>query len=363
MTNLEKRLSKNSMGKFQAVILCLLIALSFLTICDAKDLTPPYLVDPIPAPGSVTNNWYFIRTGILDDVSGVNTDPDLITVNINGAPPRVKPIIEQSFEEMGCYVTVILSSSDRRETIDIEVQAYDLASEPNLMKEEWSFFVDSVSQEMIPVTTYPENYRNLDHTSESGNLRFSWAAMSDYSHYRIEFILQDGSTGIMDMSASSLESSYNLVSFVAEDISIVDWAAMAGIGQLGWRVAPITGPQGMLLTDYSRTTYVTYVRETLPILKKPYHNALLDTIHPPTFEWKPLNSPTDGSVAVFVKLDESGNYTNEFIVEEIPFFVSKISMEQERWDTFSSGNWAWTVLGKQPDGGFSEFMIQRFRKE
>ena len=69
----------------QAIIVLLFGAYAIVPFAFADDTIPPYLVDPIPAPGTVTSNWYVIRTGVLDDESGVNPDPDTVSVFINGA--------------------------------------------------------------------------------------------------------------------------------------------------------------------------------------------------------------------------------------------------------------------------------------
>ncbi|MCD4653789.1 hypothetical protein K8T06_07620 [bacterium] len=348
-----------------AVLLCsfVFLALSMIGITNvsAEDLSPPYLVNPIPEPGSFTENWYFIRTGIVDELSGVNKDS--ITIDINGAPPRVKPIIEQSYEGKGYIVTVILSSQEKAEKIVVDVSAYDLAEEPNIMKEQWSFFVHTVSQDYLLVGTYPENYRNLDHGTESGNIRFSWVSMESYDYFRMKFTIPDGSSGTMDISSSILDVSYSTVSFLAEGLSPEDWQILSDIGQISWRVAPIDQPDGNLLMGYSEVSNVTYVPDALPVLSRPYHNAYLDSVFPPTFEWNSVDSALDGYCVVFVKLDNAGQYTTDYKVYETPVYIRTIPMHLETWNSFDNGNWAWTVFGKLPDGTYSDFMIQRFKKD
>jgi len=344
------------------VSLCLCFLLLAASGMSAKDITPPYLVNPVPEPGSITENWHFIRTGIFDELTGVNEDS--VVVNINGAPPRVKPIIEQSYEGKGCIVTVILSAAEKADKVTVQIDAYDLAETPNLMNESWSYTIHTVSTTKLLVGTYPENHRYLSRSSESSRLKFSWATVETYDYFRIEFILGDGKTGTIDMENPQIESTYNTVSFEAENISEEDWRALAEVGEFSWRVAPIDQPQGNLLMDYSDSLNLAYVSDDIPLLHLPYQNALLDSIHSQTFSWYSMSCPLDGYTAVFIRLDEFGQYTNDFKVFETPIYVRTLPMDLDTWNTFTPGKWAWAVLGQYPDSaGYTDFMIQRFRKE
>ncbi|MBN1296176.1 hypothetical protein JXA80_05300 [bacterium] len=327
-----------------------------------KDILPPYLVNPIPEPGSIAENWFFIRTGVLDDESGVDSNDDRIQVQINGSPPRVKPIIEPSYGNRGIQITLILGEQEKQDLITVTVEAYDLAAEPNLMREEWSFFVSSVAQDRPIIGTYPEDHRSLAHSVEGGELRFTWVSMDPYDHFRMEFILGNGQSGTMDISTPELESSFQTVSFSASGISLDDWEQMAMLGELAWRVAPVDRIGGSLLKAYSAVRRVMYVPENVPILARPYHNALLDPVYPPVFEWKSLDFALDGYLVVFARLDESGGYSGDIHIFETPVFVRTIPLDDNSWKGFADGDWAWTVFGKLPDGSFSQFMIQRFTK-
>jgi len=360
-----KKLVKNSKSpKRSTVFVCIgLLAIMVFAASGvtAKDITPPYLVNPIPEPGSTTENWFFIRTGILDELSGV--EKGSITIDINGAPPKVKPIIEQSYEGKGYIVTVILNAQEKADKITVGVTAFDKAPEKNLMEEQWSFFVKTVSEDFLLVSTYPENFRNVSYTSESGNLRFSWVAMLPYDYFRMEFSLQDGSSGTMDVSKTSLDVAYSTVSFLAEDISPSDWDTLVDIGEISWRVAPIDKIGGNALLPFSAVSNVTYAPDSLPLLACPYHNALLSSMYPPTFEWHSLDNALNGYTVVFARLDANNQYTGDFKVYETPVYIRTIPMHIETWKSFENGKWAWTVLGKLHDGSFSDYMIQRFQKE
>lgn len=352
---------------FSSLLLALTISAIFLfsasSSISAKDSTPPYLVNPIPEPGSITENWYFIRTGVLDDESGVNPDEDKVFVTINGSPPRVKPIIEPSYGQRGIQITLILDEQERNSQITVRVQAYDLAAEPNLMIEEWTFFVNSVAEDPVLIGTYPEDHRSMAHETESGNLRFSWVSLIPYEYYRLTFEMSDGASGSIDMPASSLETNYQTASFIASGIPETDWDLLSSIGEIGWRVAPIDGINGTIIGKESKLQHVTYVPEGVPILSRPYHNALLDPGIPQEFEWQALDCLIDGYVVVFVRLDNSGGFTKDIKVYETPIYVRTIPMDEDLWNSFQNGVWAWTVIGRIPGGLYSDFMIQRFTKE
>ncbi len=358
----KKRENKYFPSIFLILTLFALLAFSASPTLHAKDVTPPYLVNPIPEPGTITENWYFIRTGVLDDESGVNGDEDKVSVTINGSPPRVKPIIEPSYGQRGIQITLILDAQEKNSKIEVEVQAYDLAPEPNRMVESWSFYVHEISTDHALIGTYPEDYRSLTHSDESGNLMFSWVSMIPYEYYRLEFIMGDGSSGSMDFSAGSLETSYQTASFSAPGIPVSDWEILSTLGQIGWRVAPLNGINGDVIGKMSDVQYVTYIPENVPVLSRPYHNALLDPMYPPTFEWKALDYALDGYLVVFVRLDGTGGFSDDVRVFDTPIFVRTIPMDEDLWNTFSAGVWAWTVFGKIPGNGFSDFMIQRFTK-
>lgn len=364
MTTVVKRFNRYTARLLIVLGFCfVLFGLLNGAVCQAEDTTPPYLVNPIPEPGTVTENWFFIKTGIVDDLTGVNGDSIIVT--INGAPPRVKPIIEQSYSNKGYDVTLVLSASEKSEEIVVEVQAKDLAGQPNLLVDQWSFYVETIMADRVLVNMYPENHRNLSFDSESGKLNFSWAAMQDYKHYRMEFKLRDGSAGTMDVTLDGerISDSYYRVSYELEGLSVDSWQALVDAGEINWRVAPLNKPDGDILVRYGKYDSVTYVGENVPLLRKPLHHALLTPEYPPNIKWEAVTSPLNGYLVVFVKLDADGNYTSEYHVIETTLFIREFDMQPETWNKFSSGVWAWTSLGVFPNGQVTNFSIQRFRKE
>jgi hypothetical protein len=329
----------------------------------SADVAPPYLVNPIPAPGSTTDNWFIVRTGVLDDESGVNPDPDTVMVKINGAPPRVKPIIEPSYgQKNGIKITVLLSDEFRQNPIQVSVRAQDLAEQPNIMESEWTFFLDGVSQNPIPIVTYPENHRWLEYDSENGCLLFSWLSRTFHEYYRMRFTFPGTISGSIDLGPFKEASSFQSESLTVQ-LTPEEWATVASIGEVCVDVAPLDGPDGNELTPYSAPTNINYIIDDIPSLIRPYHSAILDPVIPPVFEWQPVDSQIDGYVAVFVRLDENGLYTDDIIVFEVPMFIKTIPMDATIWNRFSTGTWAWAVLAEYPESDYSNFMIYRFMKD
>lgn len=362
---------KNQKAKFRisslvfvppALVLILLLS-GFSAIALADDVTPPYLVNPIPAPGSTTDNWVIIRTGVLDDESGVNPDPETISVEINGAPPRVKPIIEPSYgQKKGIKVTVLLFEEPRNYPIKISIKAQDLAEIPNIMQSEWTFYPDGVSQNPAPIVTYPENYRWLEYNSERGSLIYSWISSTFHPFYRMRFTFSDSEGGSIDLGPFVEKTTFQSESFTFE-LTPDQWTEIAALGQIAVDVAPIDKINGIELTDYSDQTNIFYINDDVPTLIRPYHSALLDPVIPPVFEWQPVESPVDSYVVVFVRLDGVGVYTEDVKVFEVPMFIKRLPMDSTLWNTFESGTWAWAVLARDSDLEYSNFMIYRFLKD
>lgn len=329
---------------------------------SAQDQTPPYLVNPIPEPGSIINNWFLVSTGVYDEDSGVNPDPDTVFVYINGSPPRVKPIIEPSYgDQKGIKITVILIDDEPRGQIVVGVQAEDLAPKPNVMFSEWSFFVENITQNPVPVITYPENHRWLDFGTESGKLTYKWISLNHYPYYRIRFSLDSGASATMDVGPyHSLDSIYS--HSISLDLTKDLWSAVAGAGEISLEIGPLNELNGPLAANYGNRSRVTYVLEDLPCLIRPYHAAILDPVVPPVFEWSPLQTMAESYAVVFVRLDDDGNFTNDVKVFEVPIYIKMIPTDLTLWNQFETGSWAWTVVAKYPDESFSDFMIYRFLK-
>ncbi|MBN1879133.1 hypothetical protein JW823_03400 [bacterium] len=329
---------------------------------SANDQTPPYLINPIPEPGSTTSNWFLITTGVLDDESGVNPDPDTVFVYIDGSPPRVKPIIEPSYgDQKGIKITVILVDEEPRGQVVVGVQAEDLAPVPNVMFREWSFFVENVTQNPVPVITYPENHRWLDYGTQSGILHYNWISLDQNPYYRVRFTLFDGQSATMDIEPASVPGSAYNYSFAIE-LNRDIWSAVSTAGEISIDIGALTEPDGQLIGNYGPKSTVTYVMENLPCLIRPYHSAVLDSVIPPVFEWSPLDVMAEEYVVVFVRLDDNGSYSKDIKIYEVPIFIKTIPMDMTLWNQFEQGNWAWTVVARYPDGQFSDFMIHRFLK-
>ncbi len=343
------------------VLLLFLCGSTFVS--KAADVTPPYLVNPIPEPGSTTDNWFIIRTGVLDDDSGVNPDPETISVTINGAPPRVKPIIESSYgHKKGIKITMLLFEEQRSYPIKISVRTEDLAENPNVMNSEWSFFPEEVSQNPAPIVTYPENYRWLEYNSEKGHLIYSWISSAYHQYYRIRYTFSDNTIGSIDLGPYSEQSSYQSESFSFElppDL----WSQVAALGQIAVDVAPIDKINGIEIADYSTQSNIIYINEDVPTLIRPYHSAVLDSIIPPIFEWQPVESPVEGYVVVFVRLDDDGLFTEDVKVFEVPLFIKRIPLDTTLWGKFMPGTWAWAVVARTAELDYSNFMIYRFLKD
>ena len=100
----------------------------------------------------------------------------------------------------------------------------------------------------------------------------------------------------------------------------------------------------------------------IPSLIRPYHAAMLDSAISPVFEWSPVDGLAENYYVVFVRLDNSGSYTDDVIFFEVPIFIKALPMDITLWNQFSPGVWAWTVLAQYPDSILSNFMIYRFMK-
>ncbi len=344
------------------VFMVLFIGLFVLASPIEADTTPPYLVNPIPAPESITDNWFIIQTDVLDDESGVDPDPDNVFVFINGSPPRVKPIIEPSYgQKNGIKITVIVIEEIRQDKVTVTVQAQDLASEPNIMVSEWSFYVEQVTQDPAPIITYPENYRWLEYDMESGQLNYSWLSQHHSDYYRMRFTFSDSTSGSIDLGPFPDNGSIQSETFSVE-LTPEDWQLVSDLGEVMVDVAPLDHPGGNLTGKYSSPARISYILDDVPSLIRPWHSAILESMHPPVFEWTPLNAPIDAYVVVFVRLDEFGGFTDDIKVFETPMFIKAIPMDMTLWNQFNPGLWAWAVVPRFASGEYGTFMMYRFSK-
>jgi hypothetical protein len=326
------------------------------------DTKPPYLVNPIPAHGTVTDNWFVIQTGVIDNESGVDPDPDNVLVFINGSPPRVKPIIEPSYgQKNGIRITVILIEENRHDTIVVTVRAQDLAPEPNIMVSEWTFYVDNVTVDPAPILTYPENHRWLEYNMESGYLNYSWLSGVHHEYYRMRFTFSNDTSGTMDLGPFPYNGAFQSES-ISIELTPDQWELVSELGEIWVDVAPLDQLGGDQLGKYSKPAKISYILDDLPSLVQPWHSAILDSMFPPVFEWTPMNTPIEAYVAVFVRLDEFGQFTEDIKVFETPMFIKTLPMDMTLWNQFESGTWAWAVVPKYASGEYGSFMIYRFTK-
>ncbi len=347
-------------GTRQNIIVTAILTASLLfsvsAVFASTDEKPPYLVNPIPEPGSFDNPLMcWVKVGIVDDISGV--DDSQLTMEINGGPPKVQPIIEQSYKGKGVNIYFYLEALNPGEKITIAIHCSDY--EQNWLDDSWHFFVGETSYRERCVPMYPRDASYLLYDKEFGSAQFTWTQGHQTGYYRIRFDVA-GSGGWMDIGPDEFITNFGLVS-IALPLTLSDWLKLSSLGEISWQVAPIDQPNGTIMDHFSKTQRVIYKGESLSVLEYPEHKAELKSQIPPEFKWSTGDDISE-TLLIFVQLDRQGNYTNVSKVYELPWFINAIPFTPSIWDEFPEGQWAWTVIGMRADGSVTDYMINQFWK-
>ncbi len=327
---------------------------------SAGDNVPPYLVNPVPEPGS-TNSYVNIqiKVGIVDDDSYV--DMNRITMRIDGKPPVGKPIVEPFYNEHGVRLYYILEQAEPGSIVTISVEAYDTASPPNRMFDSWQFAISSMrfNYQLIPVD--PPNFSWVDFDRSAGNVTFVWSRGDDPEAYRLR-INTESDSATVDFSRDETVGPFGLQS-VSFPLGLDDWRSVSRVGEINWQIAPLDKLGGKIASDFSEPQHVQYCVGSIPLLDLPPHGALLNPNTPPTFSWNEIPD-IENYELILVKLDEAGAYTSDVKVYDVPAPFHRLpQMSLDTWSTFDFGTWCWTVVGIAPDGTYSDYLIYRFIKE
>ncbi len=348
------------------IALSLLACIVFSAPALAMD-NPPYLVSPFPEPGSQNNAFddLTVKAGICDDETAVDTPIIVVlTVGTETLPPIFEPILEESFGGKGYTMYLDMEEylppgTPYGEIIKVAVHARD--TEGNTMMDSWEFTLAEMkfNEQVHPL--YPLHDMPLSYSGETGKVRFSWTNGIDKNCYRLAIKPGGQSEITMDFVPGGYETDFGIIT-IEFDAEKIQWELLSNLGTLEWRVAPIACQGGELLSNYSPPSTARYVYGDLSLLMAPTHMAQLKADLEPEFRWSLSTPLLDTYHLVFVKYDKFGQFTQEIHTSEMGFPLESYPFTQSTWDTFSPGEWGWTVIGEYAPGLFTDFMIYKFTK-
>ncbi|GEM_PF-6257989 len=341
------------LGLLFAIFCC-----SLAPIQAADDQTPPYLVDPIPNPNSSGNAQNCtVKVAVVDDLSGV--EQSTIEMQINGAPPIVEPIIEPLTSGRGYNIYTQLEGFAGGETITITITAEDYNQ--NVMHEFWRFQIAQMIFDERVVALYPLDNAWLDYDLEQHHVRFSWTEGYVPGCYRLKLTPDSLPSGTIDIEQNSDGNPFGMIIVDFPISAAEDWMVLKSLGSIQWQVAPIERIGGAVMGGYTPVQSLRYCTQNIPLLLTPSHNAIIRPGYPPYVSWKAI-SDADGYYFICARLDEQGRFTNDVISSFIPPLITELAISPSTWETYSPGNWTWSVVATFPDGRFSEYMLNRFTK-
>jgi hypothetical protein len=338
------------------VCLCMVFAVN--PVGAVEDITPPYLVSPVPEPGSTgVPQCVTVKVGIGDDISGVAIGS--ISVTINGSPPDVEPIIEPFYSENGYNVYCRLEEMEPGTVVTIGVKAMDQSPNQNELVDEWQFMLSEMRFDSKLVPIFPSENSWLDFDREHEKARFNWTQGYHSEGYRMLLRLSGGESGTVDFQKGDYQNSMGIVT-VEFDVFQSDWGLMSSVGEIEWQIAPID-TSGLILDQYTPSRSIRYATGHMPMPVTPEHGGLLNSITPPYFTWETLGD-AQHYYLVLIRKNLQGQFTDEVRINYIPSFCREMEVDPGHWDTYGAGTWVWTIVGVLPGGIYSDYFLYEFDK-